>query len=135
MRTLGRRAALIAFLFIPIAVAVVFVWRLCPMFNNPFNDARFDRAVWLAASGTQQERNPRGPMAEDLQRRLLHKGMTRRQVEAIIGKPDFTSEHDRQRGIEGYYLGDWGWMSLDPDSLELCYDRHGQLIQARIDKG
>lgn len=106
-------------------VLVVGVWRHA-------HRTVFDRAIWLSASGTDRTDNPRRPMAEDLQRRLLHKGMTRRQVEAIIGKPDSTSEYDRERGIEDYRLGYWSFLGDDVSDLQVYYDKHGTLIRTQI---
>lgn len=135
MKRPGCKVALIIGICVFLALVVGVWWYVYPIINDPFNDAQFDRAVWLAASGSSKADNPRGPMAEDLQRRFLHKGMTRRQVESIIGKPDSNSEYDREYGIENYDVGRWGFCVIDLQYLQVHYDKHGVLIQTQILEG
>ena len=132
MKRPGCKVALIIGICVFLALVVGVWWYVYPIINDPFNDARFDHKEWLSASGSRKMDNPRGPMVEDLQQRFLHKGMTRRQVELIIGKPDCTSKYDLERGIEGYFLGCWGFCAIDPQYLQVQYDKQGMLIRTKI---
>jgi hypothetical protein len=56
--------------------------------NNPFNDRKFERSIWLSASGNHTAKNPRGPMAEDIRKNYLQIGMSKSDVRKLLGKTD-----------------------------------------------
>jgi hypothetical protein len=101
---------------------------------NPFATERFDRAKWLAAESSPDwdYRNPRGPMAEDLRRGYLHKGMRKAEVRALLGKVNNNEVEERAGDADHYYLGAWGRMSIDGDYLIVHYDKSGKLTSTEI---
>ena len=100
---------------------------LTVLLANPFNERRFDRQVWLAATHETGRSNQRGPMAEDLRRRILNRGLSRSKVEAILGKPSGAAP-----GLDEYYLGNWGPFSIEADYLRLHYDSGKRLTSTEI---
>ncbi|MBU4271622.1 MAG: outer membrane protein assembly factor BamE [Planctomycetes bacterium] len=87
--------------------------------------ARFDRAAWIE-NKMEKMQSPRRPMVKSLMRQLKP-GMSRREVEELIGKPDY--EH---RGWHSYRIGYPRWQaSLDYDVFEVYYERE-QLVKMRV---
>jgi len=117
-----------------LSVLVIAFFVIVPreFYNSPYNDKGFDRGIWLSAARNDDMRNPRGPMAEDLRRHYLRNGMTREQVRRLLGKPD-NSEYDEQQGkVDHYFLGAWGFISIDGDLFIVHYDKSGRLISTEI---
>jgi hypothetical protein len=120
-----------------VAVAIAGVMAIPALHDtvfNPFATERFDRAKWLAAASTSdwEYRNPRGPMAEDLRRDHLRKGMRRAEVRALLEKSDNSQAEDAAANSDRYYLGHWGTMSIDGDYLIIHYDKSGRLASTEI---
>lgn len=97
--------------------------------GSPFNDARFEEQQWVSAVTAEDGQNPRGLMAEDLRKRFLHRGMSRREVRALLGDPD-NSAWDERTGVDRYFLGHWGPMSIDGDYLIIHYDKYDFRLRA-----
>jgi hypothetical protein len=102
-------------------------WRTVTGTDAVFASARFDPATWRAAradpGGTS---NPRGPMVEDLRRRLLHRSMSKAHVRRLLGPSD-NSEYEEQRGIVDIYcLG--CWTGVEVDLLVIHYDGAGSIV-------
>lgn len=130
------KKALIALAILAVIAAsalALWLWPLIHgMVGNPFTTERFDRAKWMAAESGPEWRHPRGPMAEDIGRRLLHTAMRRADVRALLGGSS-NSEHDEQQGnVDRYYLGVWSYMSIDGDYLIVHYDRTGKVTSTEI---
>ena len=105
---------------------------LYEVFRNPYNDKPFDRKVWLSAADDDSRDNPRGPMADDLRRRFLRKGMMKKEVRSLLGDPA-NSQYEEARGREDhYFLGYWGYMSTDGDYLIVHYDKAGKVTSTEI---
>lgn len=88
--------------------------------------ARFDRGAWVA-NQIEGRQSPRRPMVKSLVRRL-DLGMSRREVEELIGKPDFEREGWHQYDI-GYPR--WDAFALDYDVFEVRYQDE-QLVDMRV---
>lgn len=102
------------------------------MLHNPFDAERFEQAKWKSAVTDREGRNPRGPMAGDLRRRFLKKGMSKKAVRALLGEPD-NSESDEMAGnVDRYFLGHWGPMSIDGDYLIIHYDQSGGIVSTEM---
>jgi hypothetical protein len=88
--------------------------------------ARFDRAAWIE-NRTEGLYSPRRPMVRSLMRQLKL-GMSREEVEGLIGKPDYEME-----GWQSYSIGfpRWAGACLDPDVFEVQYER-GRLVSMRV---
>jgi len=79
--------------------------------------ARFDRPAWIE-NKMDGVRSPRRPMVKSLMRQL-RPGMSREQVEGIIGKPDY-----EYSGWQAYGIGfpRWAAFCLDCDVFEVYYE-------------
>lgn len=87
---------------------------------------RFDQAVWLE-NKAEGMHSPRRPMVKAVMRRLAP-GMTRQQVEALLGPPDY-----EMRGWQAYHVGypRWAVFALDYDVFEVRYEEES-LIEMRV---
>ena len=128
---LGFKVVVCLIVFTALGLGAWHCWCFYSLLDDPLDDARFDRAVWLAARTNQSAHNPRGPMVVDLQQRFLHRGMTRRQVETVIGRPNGISKYGGSSGVDYYYLGYCGSFAVDPTSLQVHYDKRGRLTFTR----
>ena len=90
----------------------------------PFDQRRFDAAVWQVHQQDTDPDNPRGPMVGDLSRRYLRRGQTRARVLALLGPPN----DDATASEVNYTLGMWSGWRIDYDLLELTFDAHGRLV-------
>ena len=122
--TSRRKAVLVASELLLAFVIVWFYW-LRGGYQVELWLARFDQRVW-AENQMQGMRSPRRPMVKSLVR-LLHRGMSRSDVESIIGKPDY-----EMRGWQAYKIGypRW-WATFDYDVFEVLYERD-HLMDTRV---
>ncbi len=89
-----------------------------PFLNNPFNDEKFNQAVWLQYHKSDDWNNPRGKMAEDLKKKILKAKMSRQEVLNMLGPPDFREE----KVLLSYDLGMWSGFRIDGDSFDVYFD-------------
>ncbi len=105
------------------------------LYERPFRRERFNQARWLSAPTSLSEpdptHNPRGPMAEDLRRHFLHKGMSKASVIRLLGRPSGCGESEGPNEY-CYYLGAHGAMSIDGDYLVIHQDRYGRIVSTEI---
>jgi hypothetical protein len=71
-------------------------------------------------------------MAEDA-RRHLQKGMTRKQVRRLLGKPDFAAWENGAGARDDYLLGLSDWSGLG--FLTIQYGSHGRVVASEISWG
>lgn len=94
-----------------------------------FSTSRFDKAEWLAPISQEREITCyRGGMARDIMNRLLAPGMTKQEVEALLGQPD---DHHKPQEFE-YTLGMCSGFKIDYDGLIIRFSTEGRLINAYI---
>ena len=100
--------------------------------NNVYNDWWFDEAIWksqLEKSKTLQIisvcDSKRIYMADDLQRRVLKKGMTRQKVLALLGRPNAQNAAYSKISL-AYYLG----CDSDVVVYEIEFDKHQKVINS-----
>jgi hypothetical protein len=87
--------------------------------------ARFNQAVWLE-NKMDGIYSPRRPMTRSVMRHLA-RGMTRQQVEALLGSANY-----ERRGWQAYDIGYPRWaFALDYDVFEVRYE-HERLVEMRI---
>jgi hypothetical protein len=87
----------------------------------------FDADTWRNESD-HLAHTERRKMIRDLTRNHLHTGMTREDVEALLGKPTWESP-DRAK----YWLGYPRWHpTFDHDVLEVFYDESGKMTDFRV---
>jgi hypothetical protein len=95
---------------------------------NHYDDQPFERQVWLSNAGSSDQKNPRGLMAYDVQKRFLKRGMTREAVQKVLGKPDAV----KSERLYSYNIGNWGGCFLCAEVLEIGFDKNGRLTKAKI---
>lgn len=123
-------------ILIALLVAVFIVVRLWPptrgVSANPFATEPFDQSKWIRAKSGPEVKNPRGPMAEDLRRHYLQRGMSKKQVRQLLGPPS-NSEYEEAKGnVDSYFLGHWGDWSIDGDYLIIRYHKSGRVASTEI---
>jgi predicted XRE-type DNA-binding protein len=101
---------------------------LYPLFNDPFNDLAFDKALWHQHRNDTSPDNPRGNMAHDLATLLETEQMTRAEVITLLGQPDARSSDT----MLSYQLGMWSGFRIDNDTLDVFFDHADHVIDARV---
>jgi hypothetical protein len=124
---LKKAVITIGIFFLTIAVLLgAFVWWASV---GVFSTSRFDKAEWLTHVPQEREITCyRGGMARDIKNRLLTPGMTKQEVEALLGPPD--NNHKPQE-LE-YTLGMCSGFRIDHDGLIIRFSTEGRLINAYI---
>lgn len=112
-------------------LVVIFGPWVYEMNKNPYNDARFERTTWLASASSWDSKNPRGPMADDVRRNYLRIGMPKKAVRKLLGKSN-NSQHNEQQNEDHYFIGNWGYMSIDGDFLIIHYNKAKKLDSSEI---
>ena len=97
------------------------------MWLDPFAGRKFNRDLWHQYDNNDDPDNPRASMVSDLRWRYLDTGMTRAEVEKLLGTPDFKKRDD----MYSYNLGMWSGFRIDYDSLDIHFDPDGRLINVR----
>ena len=129
---LKRKIAVAVSVVVAIVVALVlFIAYELGLLGSPFNDKKFVRSVWLASAHNDDARNPRGRMAEDLISNHLRIGMSKSDVRKLLGKSN-NSEYDETQNTDCYFLGHWGFMSIDGDYLIIRYNNAYQIKSTEI---
>jgi len=125
---------LLSFLgIVGIVVLVVGLFIAWIVFDSPFDDQKFDLMVWVEHHNSRDPDNPRGKMADDLEKRLLKDRPTRAQVIALLGPPDSMSTSDwRKKNFLSYNLGMWSGIGLDYDSFDIYFDDEGRVQMIKL---
>jgi hypothetical protein len=96
--------------------------------GDPRDAVAFDAAAWRATAPQQLRGNPRAPMARSTVRHLEARRPERTAALALLGPPD------AKDGVAfiSYHLGFLGWLSMDPDTLDIEFQPDGSFAAARI---
>lgn len=94
--------------------------------ESPFGQREFEQHVWLA----DVER--RAAMADDLCQRLLHEGMSKTDVRALLGDPQNSEYQEEQGNIDAYCLGAVEQFVMDAYFLEIHYDESQRVTSTNI---
>ena len=107
-------------------VGVIWFCFLGGGYHAEFWLARFDRSAWVE-NRTKGLHSPRRSMIKSLMRHLKP-GMSRKEVEGFIGKPD-----RENAGWQTYMIGfpRWDAFYFDPDVFEVLYE-DGRLAGMRV---
>jgi hypothetical protein len=114
-------AFVVLLLLIGITLAGYLFWQLRDMFPRAIP---FDATLWQAAN-IEEVDNPRCLMQRDLEQNHLKLGMTRAQVNTLLGEPQSNEK------VLSYYLGFCSPFGIDGESLELEFDDRDKLIEVR----
>ena len=112
------------------AVALAFAgFRALNREFDPFDDVKFAPAAW-----TRLDPMERARMSDDLVRIHLIQGISRSQVEDMIGKGQMVWTKDDVEGeTHRYDIGSWPSIGLHEAWVTVRYDEHGNVDDARID--
>jgi outer membrane protein assembly factor BamE (lipoprotein component of BamABCDE complex) len=106
-------------------VAFAFWW----MSSGVFTVDRFDNKTWSRLiTNAEDSTCYRGGMASDIKKRLLKRGMSRADVERLLGQPDRVSNPREYQ----YILGMCSGFQIDYDNLHIYFDEQGGLERAAI---
>lgn len=103
-------------------LALTFSLSACAMEHS----SSFDSDAWKSQRGAAATDNRRGSMIASVEK-VLHAGMTRDQVVALLGEPDIS---DAEAGTDVYELGLAGY-GVDEEYYEIRY-RDGKLESHRM---
>jgi hypothetical protein len=103
-------------------LALTFSLSACAMEHQ----TQFDSDAWKSQRGVAATDNRRGGMLPAMEK-VLHTGMTRDEVVALLGEPDIS---DTQTGADQYELGLAGY-GVDEEYYEIRY-RDGKLESHRM---
>ena len=113
---------------------VFFACALLPGCGNPFNNQSFSRKAWLKAQHRQ-----RAPMAQDLVRNHIPRGMTGNGIVALLGQPDHIWKKTDGVGyrVKGnrtyaYWLGSWSMQSYDDAFVYVHFDDAGRMQTSEV---
>jgi hypothetical protein len=118
---------LIGFLLICAAIGAIWFCFLGGGYELELWQARFDSDKWIQNTRTDRIYSCRRPMVKSLMRQLKP-GMSREEVEKLIGKPDYARD-----GWPAYNIGfpRWDPFYLDNDVFEVLYE-HDHLVRTRV---
>lgn len=127
--------ALLVFVAV-VAIATVSI-RTVTSLVDPFDNLSFNSTEWKQA----KDREVKARMSRDAILNGLEAGMTREEVQHLLGEPDdiITANHDSGGsvllGVEtfSYYIGSWSMYGFDDAFVYIHFDRDGRVISARID--
>jgi outer membrane protein assembly factor BamE (lipoprotein component of BamABCDE complex) len=92
---------------------------------------RFDQAAWLDSARAYSRAAVRGCMVDDLLRKRPLYGMTRPQVQALLGVPPATDYFETYDLV--YWLGpERGMISIDSEWLVIKLDTGGRVSDAHL---
>lgn len=96
---------------------------------DPFDDVKFTPAAWARLEPMERAR-----MSDDLVRNHLLPGVSRSQVEDLIGKGEpLWTKFDREGETHRYDIGSWPSLGLQEAFITVRYDEGGNVRDAEID--
>jgi hypothetical protein len=96
---------------------------------DPFNDAKFRPTAWATA-----DRMERARMSDDLVCNHLTPGLSRSEVEALIGKGQLVwTKSDVEKETHHYDIGGWPSLGWFEAFVVVTYDENGNVVEAKID--
>ncbi|WP_164017042.1 outer membrane protein assembly factor BamE [Pyxidicoccus trucidator] len=86
----------------------------------------FDSELWKAQRGTGADKNPRVGMVVELKKKHLREGMTREDVQKLLGEPD------QRRGTSEVYELGMSPVGVSYEYLVIDYDGQGKVMRFRV---
>ena len=119
------RASVIA----AVTLVVVFVgWQYWLFTGGVFRTSSFNEAEWKSLAREASDFSCyRGGMAHDIQSNKLRAGLTKDEVEKLLGAPD-----SNKGDIHEYFLGMCSGLRIDFDTLDVYFDSEGRLVKAQL---
>ncbi|XXF76260.1 hypothetical protein P2318_24820 [Myxococcaceae bacterium GXIMD 01537] len=111
-----------------LAAALALVVTLGVYLVSTSQTGAFDAEQWKAQRGGVESNNPRLGMVAELKRKHLREGMTREEVQRLLGEPD-----QRRGTSEVYELGQ-SPVGVSYEYFVIDYDGAGKVTQVRISR-
>ncbi|MFP2906158.1 hypothetical protein ACLESD_14055 [Pyxidicoccus sp. 3LFB2] len=86
----------------------------------------FDSEQWKAQRGSSADKNPRVGMVVELKQKHLREGMTREDVQKMLGEPD------QRRGTSEVYELGVSPVGVSYEYFVIDYDGHGKVMRFRV---
>jgi hypothetical protein len=112
-----------------LVVAVAFVgWQIWLFKGGVFRTSSFNEAEWKSlARKTTDASCYRGGMAHDLKTNILRTGLTKAEVEKLLGEPDSS-----RVTFHEYFLGMCSGLRIDFDTLDVHFNSEGRLVKVQV---
>lgn len=121
------RIAAMVFLGLLVALILFLAYAIWYFGGGIFGDEDFEPVKWQAGPSATADRCYRGGMAKDIRDRIVPKGMSRNQVERVLGKPDQGKSSEYR-----YVLGKCSGLGIDYDDLHIYFDEQGVVVNVLI---
>ena len=110
-------------------LAIAFVgWQYWLYNGGIFRTSNFNEVEWKSLSKkTDDSSCYRGGMAHDIKTNILRVGLTKTEVERLLGVPDFNSDD-----INAYFLGMCSGLRIDFDTLDVHFNPEGRLVKVQV---
>lgn len=112
-----------------LVVAFAFVgWQIWFFKGGVFRTSSFNEAEWRSlARKTTDASCYRGGMAQDLKTNILRIGLTKVEVEKLLGEPDSI-----RVTFHEYFLGMCSGLRIDFDTPDVHFDSEGRLVKVQV---
>lgn len=110
-------------------LAIVFLgWQYWLFKGGVFRTSSFNETAWKSLSRkTTDSSCYRGGMADDLRTNILRAGLTRTEVENLLGAPDSV-----KADVHEYFLGMCSGFRIDFDTLDVHFTPEGRVQVVRV---
>jgi hypothetical protein len=124
------RVAKYTFRALALFIIILGLFSIWWMSSGVFSVNSFDEQIWLAPpTKGAQGRCYRGGMAGDIKNRVMKPGMTRSEVERLLGQPDASLSKPTEYR---YVLGLCSGFRVDLDDLHVYFSSDGKLERVAI---
>ena len=111
-----------------VVVAAYAGWQYWLYKGGIFRTSSFDQAEWQALNGRTGDFSCyRGGMASDIQTKILRPGLSKSQVEKLLGSPDISKV-----GVHEYALGMCSGLRIDLDTLDVHFNAEDRIEKVLI---
>jgi hypothetical protein len=114
----------IAFAAFTVVLTIVFFSWWAMKDSIVFGNEKFDQVKWMEHAATIETECKRGDMAYDLQQRVLSRGLPKKAVTMILGRPSYEDvasvEYDLGKCMHVYH------------GLLIFFDENNRLVNSRI---
>jgi hypothetical protein len=103
-------------------------WQYWLIKGGIFRTSSFNEAEWKSLKRkTADSSCYRGGMAHDLKTNILRSGITKAEVEKLLGEPD-----SNKAAAHEYLLGMCSGLRIDFDTLDIQFDSEDRLVNVKV---
>ncbi len=121
---------ILCYLFVAtLIITATFVgWQYWLFTGGIFRTSNFNEVEWKSLNQkTSDSSCYRGGMAHDIKTNVLRIGMTKPEVENLLGQPDAIEAETHE-----YFLGMCSGLRIDMDTLDVHFNSEGQLTKIQV---